>query len=51
MADILVRAGCFIAIIALGMALRRKGFFRREDFDLLRRAVVDSRNNIETDSI
>lgn len=40
MADILVRAGCFIAIIALGMALRRKGFFRREDFDLLSRIVI-----------
>ena len=40
MAGILVRAGCFVAIIFLGIVLRRTGFFRREDFDLLSRIVI-----------
>ena len=40
MAGILVRAGCFVAIIVLGVVLRRTGFFRREDFDLLSRIVI-----------
>ena len=40
MTDILIRAGCFIAIIIGGMVLRRTGFFRREDFDLLSRIVI-----------
>ena len=41
MADILVRAGCFVAIIALGIVLRRVGFFKREDFKLLSRIVIN----------
>ena len=32
MIDILTRAGCFVAIILLGVILRRVGFFKREDF-------------------
>lgn len=35
MADILTRAVCFVAIIALGFILRRVGFFREEDFHVL----------------
>lgn len=40
MADILTRAGCFIAIILLGMVLRRVGFFKQEDFYVLSKIVV-----------
>lgn len=40
MLDILVRAGCFIAIILLGMLLRRVGLFRREDFNVLSTVVI-----------
>jgi hypothetical protein len=32
MHEILVRAGCFVAIIILGYTLRRIGFFKAEDF-------------------
>lgn len=35
MYDILVRAGCFVAIIALGFVLRTVGFFKEEDFRVL----------------
>ncbi len=42
MADILTRAGCFIAIILLGMVLRRVGFFKQEDFYVLSKIVVKS---------
>ena len=41
MVDILVRAGCFAAIIILGALLRRSGFFKREDFHLLSRIVIN----------
>ena len=40
MNDILLRAACFVAIIILGAVLRRTGFFRKEDFDLLGRIVI-----------
>lgn len=40
MAQILSRAGCFIAIILLGYSLRRIGFFKKEDFYLLSKIVV-----------
>ena len=40
MTDILIRAGCFAAIIVLGAALRRAGYFKKEDFHLLSRIVV-----------
>ncbi len=35
MAEILVRAGCFIAIIIMGFLLRRIGFFQEGDFRVL----------------
>ncbi len=41
MIDILARAGCFVAIIAAGTILRRAGFFKREDFHLLSRIVIN----------
>ena len=40
MADILTRAGSFIAIIFIGYFLRRKGFFKASDFDVLSKIVV-----------
>lgn len=40
MADILVRAGCFVAIILLGMILRKIGLFKREDFNVLSAIVI-----------
>ncbi len=40
MVDILVRAGCFVAIILMGFLLRRKGFFKKEDFYILSRIVI-----------
>ena len=35
MLDVLLRAGCFGAIIFLGIVLRKGGFFKEEDFRLL----------------
>jgi len=40
MLDILTRAGCFVAIIALGYILRRTGFFGPETFGLLSKIVM-----------
>jgi len=40
MLDILTRAGCFVAIIALGYILRRTGFFGPETFGLLSKIVI-----------
>lgn len=40
MLDILTRAGCFVAIIALGHILRRTGFFGPETFGLLSKLVI-----------
>ena len=40
MGAILMRAGCFIAIIILGHVLRRCGFFKEEDFYVLSRIVL-----------
>ena len=40
MISILSRAGCFVAIIFLGMILRRVGYFKREDFTLLSKIVI-----------
>lgn len=40
MLDILTRAGCYIAIIALGYLLRRKGFFGPETFGVLSKIVI-----------
>ena len=35
MQDILIKAGCYIAIILLGYTLRRRGFFGPEAFGVL----------------
>lgn len=40
MYDILVRAGCFITIILLGILLRRVGYFKEEDFHVLSKIVI-----------
>ena len=40
MQEILVRAGCFVAIIFLGYALRRMGVFKAEDFSVLSKVVI-----------
>ena len=40
MQEILVRAGCFIAIIFMGYILRRKNFFKEGDFTVLSKIVL-----------
>lgn len=40
MASILTKAGCFVAIIFLGLALRRIGFFKEGDFQVLSKIVL-----------
>ena len=40
MADILIRAGCFIAIILLGAFLRKIGVFQRSDFNVLSKLLL-----------
>lgn len=40
MQEIIIRAGCFIAIILLGYTLRRFGFFKKEDFTILSKIVI-----------
>lgn len=40
MINILIRAGSFIAIIILGYVLRRVGFFKEEDFNVLSKIVL-----------
>ena len=40
MAQVLSRAGCFVAIIGLGILLRRIGVFKKEDFGVLSRVVL-----------
>lgn len=40
MQEILTRAGCFVAIILLGYALRRADYFKEEDFNVLSRIVL-----------
>ena len=40
MLDILIKAGCYIAIIILGMVLRAVGFFKEEDFSVLSKIVI-----------
>ena len=40
MLDILTRAGCFVAIIVLGYALKKIGFFKEEDFKVLSKVVL-----------
>lgn len=40
MVEVLTRAGCFVAIIAMGYLLRRFGFFKEGDFQVLSRIVL-----------
>ncbi|MBR4501619.1 MAG: AEC family transporter [Clostridia bacterium] len=40
MTQILVRAGCFCAIILMGHILRRMNFFKKEDFAVLSKIVI-----------
>ena len=40
MAAVLTKAGCFVAIIILGWVLRRVGFFKEEDFQVLAKIVL-----------
>ena len=40
MLDILIKAGCYIAIIILGILLRRIGFFKESDFSVLSKIVI-----------
>lgn len=40
MAQVLIKAGCFVTIILLGYILRRVGFFKQEDFHLLSKIVL-----------
>lgn len=40
MQEILIRAGCFIAIIILGYVLRKVGFFKEDDFKVLSKIVL-----------
>lgn len=40
MAEILTKAGCFVAIILLGFTLRRIGFFKEGDFGVLSKIVL-----------
>ena len=40
MLDILIKAGCYIAIIVMGILLRAIGFFKEEDFSVLSKIVI-----------
>ena len=40
MQDLLIRAGCFVAIIVLGLVLRRIGFFKENAFEVLSKIVL-----------
>jgi len=40
MQDILMRAGCFVAVIIMGYTLRQIGFFKAEDFNVLAKIVI-----------
>lgn len=40
MGDLLIRAGCFVAIIILGFVLRKIGFFKDNAFEVLAKVVV-----------
>ena len=40
MAEILMKAAAFVAIIFMGYLLRKKGFFKEEDFHVLSKIVL-----------
>ena len=47
MLDVVMRAGSFIAIIALGYLLKRIGMFRQEDFTVLSKVAVRTEAELE----
>lgn len=40
MGEIIIRAGCFVAIILMGYVLRKTGYFKEEDFGVLAKIVL-----------
>ena len=40
MVDVLIKAGCFVAIILIGYTLRKVGFFKEGDFQVLSKIVL-----------
>lgn len=40
MTDVLIKAGCFVAIILIGYTLRKAGFFKEGDFQVLSKIVL-----------
>ena len=40
MIDVLIKAGCFVAIILIGYTLRKAGFFKEGDFQVLSKIVL-----------
>lgn len=40
MAEVLMKAGSFVAVIIMGNLLRRAGFFKEEDFYVLSKIVL-----------
>lgn len=40
MQEILIKAGCYVGIIVLGIVLRRVGFFQESDFSVLSKIVI-----------
>lgn len=40
MVDVLIKAGCFVLIILMGYTLRRTGFFKEGDFQVLSKIVL-----------
>ena len=40
MQEILIKAGCYIAVIVLGYVLRQRGFFGPEAFGVLSKIVI-----------
>ncbi|MBQ3258329.1 MAG: hypothetical protein IJA67_13095 [Oscillospiraceae bacterium] len=40
MQDILIKAGCFVAIIILGYTMKRIGVLKQEDFMVLSKIVI-----------
>ena len=40
MLNILIKAGSYVAIILLGILLRRIGFFKESDFSVLSKIVI-----------
>ncbi len=41
MGNVLIKAAAFVVVIVLGYLLKRRGFFRKEDFGILSRIVIN----------